>query len=435
MALSTPLLNSVLLLAEGALYFCVMATLLKLRHRFGVGLFMSALGVMHFIETYLASSFYVELPLGILSPGSTVLFSGKLVMLLLLYIKEDATTVRQPIYGLLIGNFLVLGLVGILGLHDVATLSNNRSPDIGFVQEMGWLMVWGTTLLYIDAIAIILCYEKFGRWFRGSMFARIAFCSAVVLTFDQIGFYAALRYLTGAPWSVLLGGWVAKMAAAFVYSLAMVAYLKWVERPRSSTPRGISDVFDLLTYREKYEALVEVSGRDGLTGLLHRGRFETLAASEIAAARSSGKPLSLLIIDIDHFKGVNDRFGHGEGDRVIRDFARLLKEKAEASDQHVFRLGGEEFAVLCPLHHTLAWLLGETIRQAVIASRDGQALDLTVSIGVATQSSLVGSLEELYALADQRLYKAKAQGRDRVIGDRHEPEVADAAFASSFIVN
>ncbi len=165
-ALSTPYLNSLLLLMEAALYFGVMASLLRVRKRFGVGLFMSALGVMHFIETYLASSFYVELPLGILSPGSTVLFSGKLIMLLLLYIKEDATTVRQPIYGLLIGNFLVLGLVGILGFHEVATLSNNRAPDIGFVQEMGWLMVWGTTLLYIDAIAIILALRKIRQMVR-----------------------------------------------------------------------------------------------------------------------------------------------------------------------------------------------------------------------------------------------------------------------------
>jgi len=423
--LSTPYLNSLLLLAEAALYFGVMASLLRVRKRFGVGLFMSALGVMHFIETYLASSFYVELPLGILSPGSTVLFSGKLIMLLLLYIKEDATTVRQPIYGLLIGNFLVLGLVGLLGFHQVATLSNNRTPDIGFVQEMGWLMVWGTTLLYIDAIAIILCYEKAGKWLGRSMFARIAVSACAVLTFDQIGFYLALRYLTDAPLSVLAGGWAAKMAAAVVYSLAMVAYLKWVERPRSSTPRGISDVFDLLTYRERYEALVEVSGRDGLTGLLHRGRFETLASSAIATSQAKDKALSLLIIDIDHFKAINDRHGHGEGDRVLREIAALLTEKAASVDQPVFRLGGEEFAVLCPLHNTLAWLLGETIRQAVIASPGGQQLGITVSIGVGTLSPQVDTLTDLYAQADRRLYRAKASGRNRVVGERHDLAMPD----------
>jgi len=429
LALPTPYLNAVLLLAEAALYFGVMASLLRVRKRLGVGLFMSALGVMHFIETYLASSFYVELPLGVLSPGSTVLFSGKLIMLLLLYIKEDAATVRQPIYGLLIGNFLVLGLVGLLGFHQVASLSNNRAPDIGFVQEMGWLMVWGTTLLYIDAIAIILAYEKFGKWFGRAMFPRIVLSACAVLTFDQLGFYLALRYLTDAPWSVLFGGWGAKMVAAFVYSLAMVAYLKWIETPRSSMPRGISDVFDLLTYREKYEALVEVSGRDGLTGLLHRGRFETLAAAAVSACKTNGQPLSLLIIDIDHFKDINDRHGHGEGDRVIREIASLLTEKAAGVDQHVFRLGGEEFAVLCPLHHTLAWLLGETIRQAVVASADGERLGLTVSVGVGTLSADNDTLTNLYSQADRRLYHAKARGRNRVIGERHEMPIQEAKRA------
>ena len=82
--------NSLLLLAEAVLYFSIMTMLFRWRGRIGLGVFMCALGVMHFLETYLASVFYVELPFGIVSPGSAVLFSGKLVMLLLLYIKEDA---------------------------------------------------------------------------------------------------------------------------------------------------------------------------------------------------------------------------------------------------------------------------------------------------------------------------------------------------------
>ncbi|RWJ15514.1 MAG: GGDEF domain-containing protein, partial [Mesorhizobium sp.] len=80
--------------------------------------------------------------------------SGKLVMLLLLYIKEDAATVRQPIYGLLLGNALMIGLVLVLRLHELAALPNGRRPDIGFIDQMGWLMVWGTTLLFLDAILI-----------------------------------------------------------------------------------------------------------------------------------------------------------------------------------------------------------------------------------------------------------------------------------------
>jgi len=410
------ILNSLLLLAEAGLYFGVMATLLRLRGRMGVGLFMSALGVMHFIETYLASTLYVELPFGALSPGSTVLFSGKLVMLLLLYIKEDATTARQPIYGLLIGNFLVLGLVGLVGFHHVAKLANGRTPDIGFVQEMGWIMVWGTVLLYIDALAIILCYEKLGRWLRGSMALRIILSAAAVLTFDQVGFYIVLRYLTDAPLSVLAGGLAAKMVAALVYGLAASAYLRWVETQHASAPKGISDLFDQLTYREKYEALVEHAGRDGLTGLLHRGRFDPIAADVVNASRKTGMPVSLLIVDIDHFKSINDRFGHAAGDMVLRAVAELLRDTGP-HERHVFRMGGEEFAVLTPVPAGFAWLLGEAIRQAIATSSVGTPIGLTVSVGVATAAGMDASVTALYDEADRRLYSAKSQGRDRVVGE------------------
>ena len=105
------LTNLLLLAGEAVIYFVALGALLRARKRIGLGAFFCALGVMHFLETYLASTLYVPLPLGIVaSPGSTVLFTGKLMMLLLLYIREDAVVVRQPIYGLLFGNVLLFAL-------------------------------------------------------------------------------------------------------------------------------------------------------------------------------------------------------------------------------------------------------------------------------------------------------------------------------------
>ena len=104
-------------------YFAVLAGLFRLRHRLGIGAFFCALGVMHFIETYLASIFYVTLPAGIVtSPGSSVLFTGKLMLLLLVYIREDARVVRQPIYGLLIGNLLMVVLAALMRHHSLAQI-------------------------------------------------------------------------------------------------------------------------------------------------------------------------------------------------------------------------------------------------------------------------------------------------------------------------
>ena len=420
------MLNSFLLLAEAVLYFGVMVSLFRFRHRIGLGVFVCALGVMHFLETYLASVFYVALPFGMVSPGSAVLFSGKLVMLLLLYIKEDAATVRQPIYGLLLGNALMIGLVLILRLHAISPLPDGALPDIGFIDQMGWLMVWGTSLLFIDAILIILIYEKLGRYFRQALFTRILISVACVLTFDQVGFFTALHFVAGAPLQVFFGGWFAKMAAALAYSTMLVAYLRWFEARQIAVPRGLSDIFDTLTYRERYEALVKHVGRDGLTGLLHRGSFETDGETAVTASLFTAKPLSLLIIDVDHFKSINDRFGHAEGDKVLKTIAAVLTEVVGAEGQ-VFRIGGEEFAILCSQPHPVARLLGESVRNAVKASANSRKFDLTVSAGVSTVSDSTQRLADLFALADQRLYKAKLTGRDRVIGepvagnaDRHD---------------
>jgi diguanylate cyclase (GGDEF)-like protein len=408
--------NALLLLAEGVLYFSVMVGLFRLRHVIGVGVFMCALGVMHFLETYLAGVFYVQTPVGMLSPGSTVLFSGKLVMLLLLYIKEDAATVRQPIYGLLVGNFLTVGLVLLLRFHEISALPGGIAPIVGFIDDMGWLMVWGTTLLYFDAILIILLYERLGRVFGNALFPRVVVSVAVVLTFDQIGFFAALHYVAGAPIEVLVGGWAGKLAAALAYSLMLVAYLRFVEGERLPAPRGLSGIFGTLTYRERYEALAEQAGRDGLTELLHRGKFDEIGEQAVALARRSGKPLTLLVIDCDHFKSINDRYGHAEGDQVLKMIAELLV-RSVGSDDTVFRLGGEEFAVLCAYPHTLGKLLGESIRQSVVAAGRTRAMPCSVSVGVATVDAGTGTLAELYDLADRRLYAAKAGGRDRVVGE------------------
>src|SRR5689334_21199976 len=151
---------------------------------------------MHFLETYLASILYVSLPFGIVtSPGSTVLFTGKLMMLLLLYIREDAVVVRQPIYGLLFGNVLLLALGFVMRHHAVLP---DHTADYGLIDQMGALMVWGTAILFFDCIIIILLYERTRAWVGDRILPRLVVASALVLSFDQLAFFAGLSMLTGA---------------------------------------------------------------------------------------------------------------------------------------------------------------------------------------------------------------------------------------------
>jgi diguanylate cyclase (GGDEF)-like protein len=209
------------------------------------------------------------------------------------------------------------------------------------------------------------------------------------------------------------------MGAALLYSLMLSIYLRHFERERLPAPRGLGDVFDILTFRERYEALVEHAGRDALTKLLHRGRFDELGEKAVAASCSTGKPLTLLIIDVDHFKSINDRFGHSEGDRVLKGLAALLS-KSVGQDDLVFRIGGEEFAVLCRYPHSLGRLLGENILQTIRAATRLEKIPYSVSIGVASCTRATLSLADLFAVADRRLYAAKAAGRDRVAGEATE---------------
>jgi hypothetical protein len=162
--------NLLLLAADAVIYFAVLAALFRARGRLGIGAFFCALGVMHFLETYLAGNFYVALPLGIVaSPGSTVLFTGKLMLLLLVYIREDAVAVRQPIYGLLVGDLLLFSLAAVMRNNDLVELAPGRAADLGFLDEMGALMIRGTAILFLDCIFIILLYSaRAVGWATGS---------------------------------------------------------------------------------------------------------------------------------------------------------------------------------------------------------------------------------------------------------------------------
>jgi diguanylate cyclase (GGDEF)-like protein len=410
--------NALLLFAQATVYFAVMMGLLRARKVVGIGVFMCALGVMHFLETYLASVFYIELPFGIVSPGSTVLFSGKLLMILLLYIREDALVVRQPIYGLLIGNFLIVALVMILRNHETIVVTDGRSPDFAFIDEMGLLMVWGTLLLFIDSILIIILYERVGNWFGRHLGMRFLICGAVVLTFDQAGFFLALHYVSGAPWHVFLGGWAAKMVATVVYTGLFVVYLKYFDDEESwFTNRTLKDVFQVLTFRERYQQLLETSMRDHLTGTLDRSQYDANAPEILARNLKADREISLLVIDIDHFKQVNDRHGHQTGDQVLRTVARLLSENLR-SDDHLYRIGGEEFVLLSErLPAEAAVSMADRLRRAVDRfSAVYLPEKVTISIGLATAPGEGSSLDALFRIADQRLYEAKTTGRNRVIG-------------------
>lgn len=174
-------------------------------------------------------------------------------------------------------------------------------------------------------------------------------------------------------------------------------------------------------YRLRYEseqALQTASNSDPMTGLSNRRYFMPLLKQEISRAHRFMHPLSLLMLDIDHFKEINDIHGHPTGDLVICTIANICKNTARQIDTPA-RIGGEEFAILLPeVGIEGALIAAERLRAAVesttIRSIEGIPLSFTISIGVAERPFDVASEKKLIALADTALYLAKASGRNCV---------------------
>ena len=166
--------------------------------------------------------------------------------------------------------------------------------------------------------------------------------------------------------------------------------------------------------------LEQLAQTDALTGLLNRRALTERITAEMERALRYDSSMALLMIDLDHFKRVNDTYGHLVGDDVLRDVAKLLTETIRTSDM-VARYGGEEFLMLLPeTDDAGAELFAERIRVAIESHDFGArsnkpGLSLTTSVGVATfPAARIESVEDLFARADAALYRAKADGRNRV---------------------
>lgn len=311
-------------------------------------------------------------------------------------------------------------LVGGLTLIVAAlVLPDSDQSDHTAYYALGGVALVLATGRYFQRSAMTLGHA------RASNVAGLAYISVVVAVSTPIGATPAF-YL----WPVLTAAYFLRrrdLAVVVVLFLVWFAIALWgfgddgaeaqVYGPMVLVLLVVTALVRLM--RESLAAMIgdleETASTDHLTGLANRVAFERLCARDVERSRRAGTPLSVAMIDLDHFKAINDRFGHAAGDEALQRFAALLRLECRAADLPG-RHGGEEFVVsLDDTGIEAAAQFAERLRARVEAETAADRAPITISVGVAELGPSHATPGDLIGAADAALYEAKAAGRNRVV--------------------
>jgi len=314
--------------------------------------------------------------------------------------------------------------LGVRALDWLVVVRQPRAVGLALANELQWLIFTGAA-----AIAIALCI--FGWLVAGRIaepLRRLAQSAQQIAGSETptdvptVGGYREVATLGRVLRRMLAG----LQQNQFELAQANATLEERVAQRTQELLKANADLTDEVARRRRIEAerehlihqLRDMAETDFLTGLMNRRAFFNAAARELAAARRYRRAASILLLDIDHFKAVNDRYGHQAGDLVLQRLAQVCRQTLRDSDL-LARHGGEEFvALLQEADQPAALLAGERLRRAVENERfpigEGGAIKITVSLGLAAVTDDTADLDRLLQRADQALYRAKAGGRNRV---------------------
>ncbi len=277
-------------------------------------------------------------------------------------------------------------------------------------------------------IALVSLVDGERQWFKSKVglevtqtSREVAFCAYTILGDEVFTVpdtavderFAGNPLVTGDPRIRFYAG--VPLTAADGSNLGSLCVID--REPRDLDARELAILVDLAGLAQRELELRRVAMSDGLTGVFNRDGLVAAAGRELVRAQSHGTTLCLAVLDLDHFKDINDTYGHAGGDAVLCSVADIIAANLRGVDI-VGRLGGDEFALLLPgADEGQTRTIVDRIRGALAQSRRelvGAARDVTVSIGVAEFDPLTDDLPALFAKADKALYRAKRAGGDRV---------------------
>lgn len=300
-------------------------------------------------------------------------------------------------------------------------------------------------LRVVQAAGLLLLLLAWHTFVQPSFIIRLIAMSTVAAALFGLLCWLPLRYGKSSMGSIITASAFGLTTVSCL--LRMVSVLGNFDRPSGLLDAGavqalyltsfnanllIGSVGFILMVNERLRTILEFNASyDALTGALNRGAFFKLANAEFEKNLHLGKPLSVALLDLDHFKQINDGYGHAAGDRVLQDFSQAVRDILGPHDAFG-RYGGEEFVLLLPgLASDETAALTRRLRAAILP---GPGLpSYTVSIGVAGLTPDIESLDELLIAADKALYRAKKKGRNRVEEwdgqeDADEPVLFDASI-------
>ncbi len=404
--------------AQGAFLFAVFLGMFRVRRFFGFGPLFLTIGAVEGLKYFLTTGFDVALFGSEVALGSVVYYPATLTIVLVVYIRENAPAARQLLWSLALAN---------LGLGVLMTLvwmgHRNAGDDLLNQQILGGLLrvFVGTTLTFVGGVVSLIIYSRISTLSWPRLF-RIWLTLASVAVADTIVYMTIVAPIDAHSSGEVLATLAGKLAFIAVYAMMTETYLRLFEaaEPGQNERQPSANILALLTYRERFQELERQVIRDPLTGTFNRRHLDIALPEHLDSHCRRGEPCALLMVDIDHFKTVNDTFGHSNGDQALVHFVRVLTSVLGRGDL-LFRYGGEEFLILLPhadaqdsqtiadhIHHALA---------SMPLLLKGESITMSCTVGIAVMPRDGTTAGELFSAADRRLYRGKQRGRHCTIAE------------------
>ncbi|MEW5914188.1 MAG: diguanylate cyclase [Thermodesulfobacteriota bacterium] len=433
-------LELTILISEAVIVYFLVLGAHALRHRFGLAHYYALIGGLTAIMSWVTDAGVTVQVGGVaFMVGSTVFYTSLLLGVFVVYVFDGPRATRVAISTVMGVSIMVPLIAMALNLQ----MSLSGAPALGYVPTPS-LRINSASLFatFMDLIFLAIAWEYMNNRFQRVPLGIRAFFTLLGVMWLDVVLFATGAFAGTPPYLAIMEGTaVSRLIVSCFAAPILWAYLAWqnrrwhaemTQRPVLAILKEFAEIKKELSLaqqeierrkeaeqalKESQEQLRALSVTDELTGLANRRYFWEMGQKEFQRAARYGSHFSLVLMDLDNFKEVNDTLGHDAGDQALKKVAQIGLARIRAVDL-LARVGGEEFALLLPeTDLQMAQQAAERIRQGIaeeIIAVGRGAVRVTASFGVATASPEATSLDGLYNRADQALYLAKNSGRNQV---------------------